>query len=39
MQQEDAGLHALQLLSADHRKVEELFEQFEKANPAFPRND
>jgi hypothetical protein len=39
MQQENTGLDALQLLSADHRKVEELFEQFEKAKGASKKQE
>lgn len=34
MAQSDKPLNALQLLAADHRKVEDLFEQFEKARGA-----
>ena len=39
MPQEKTELDALQLLSADHRKVEELFEQFEKAKGAAKKQE
>jgi hypothetical protein len=39
MPQEKSDLDALQLLSADHRKVEELFEQFEKAKGASQKQE
>ena len=39
MPQERTELDALQLLSADHRKVEELFEQFEKAKGAAQKQE
>jgi hypothetical protein len=39
MPQENQDLDALQLLSADHRKVEELFEQFEKAKGASKKQE
>jgi hypothetical protein len=39
MPQEETNLDALQLLSADHRKVEELFEQFEKAKGASKKQE
>jgi hypothetical protein len=39
MPQEDQDLDALQLLSSDHRKVEELFEQFENAKGASKKQE
>jgi hypothetical protein len=39
MPQQDNQLDALQLLSADHRKVEGLFEQFEKAKGASKKQE
>jgi hemerythrin superfamily protein len=39
MPQQDQNLDALQLLSADHRRVEELFEQFEKAKGASKKQE
>ena len=39
MPQENQDLDALQLLSADHRKVEELFEQFENAKGASKKQE
>jgi hemerythrin superfamily protein len=39
MPQQDTELDALQLLSADHRKVEELFDEFEKAKGASKKQE
>jgi hypothetical protein len=39
MPQENQDLDALQLLSSDHRKVEELFEQFENAKGASKKQE
>jgi hemerythrin superfamily protein len=39
MPQENNDLDALQLLSADHRKVEDLFEEFENAEGASKKQE